>query len=208
MEPQWLTWAKQIQSIAQAGLAYSRDVYDLERFGMLRDLAVEIVENHTKAGREPIRLAFASEEGYATPKVDVRGVVFREGRILLVREKIDGAWSLPGGWADIGLSPSEIAVKEIREEAGYDTEAVRLLAVMDKKFHDHPPDLWHIYKIFILCRLTGGEGIGSEGTLETSDVGFFGPDELPELSVGRNTKAQILTMFEFLHDPHKAVLLD
>ncbi|MCZ8523963.1 MULTISPECIES: NUDIX hydrolase [Paenibacillus] len=208
MEPQWLTWAKQIQSIAQAGLAYSKDVYDLERFEMLRELAVDIVERHTGAGAEPIRLAFASEEGYATPKVDVRGVVFREGRILLVREKLDGAWSLPGGWADIGLSPAEIAVKEIREEAGYETETVRLLAVLDKKFHEHPPDLWHIYKIFILCRIVGGEGLGSEGSIETSDVGFFGPDELPELSIGRNTKAQILTMFEYLHDPQKAVILN
>lgn len=205
MNVKWLDWAKQIQAIAQTGLAYSRDVYDLERFEALRQLSVDILEQYTDTDAERIRLTFASDTGYATPKVDIRGVVFQEERILLVREKIDGAWALPGGWADIGLSPSEVAVKEIREESGFETEPVRLLAVLDKKFHNHPPEPYHIYKMFIHCRIVGGQAIGG---VETSEVGFFGLDELPELSAERNTAKQIGMMFEFLHNPDKAVLLD
>lgn len=161
--------------------------------------------SYTWAGKERIRLAFAGETGYATPKTDIRAVVFRDGKILLVREKIDGAWALPGGWADIGLSPSEVAVKEVREESGYEVKPVRLLAVLDKKFHDHPPEPYHIYKLFIRCDIVGGQALSG---VETSDVGFFAQDGLPELSVERNTAAQIHAMFEFLRDPAKEVLLD
>ena len=114
----WLEWAKQIQAVAQTGLAYSRDVYDLERFEQLRALSVEIMREYTNVETELLTALFAGEDGYATPKVDVRGVIFQENQILLVREKAEGEWSLPGGWADIGLSPSEIAVKEVREESG------------------------------------------------------------------------------------------
>ncbi|MDT3425923.1 ADP-ribose pyrophosphatase YjhB (NUDIX family) [Paenibacillus forsythiae] len=205
MEAKWLTWAKEIQAIAQTGLEYARDVYDIERYEALRELSVDIMANYTLESKEKIRLSFAGDKGYCTPKVDIRGVAFREGRILMVREKIDGKWSLPGGWADIGLSPREIAVKEIREESGFAARAVRLLGVLDKKFHDHPPEPYHIYKLFILCEIVGGE---AEGGLETSEVGFFKEDELPELSVERNTEKQILTMFEFLRQPDKAVILD
>nr|WP_245809603.1 NUDIX hydrolase [Cohnella massiliensis] len=204
-EPKWLEWAKQIQAIAQTGLTYAKDVYDIERYEALRQLSVDILANYTWAGKERIRLAFAGETGYATPKTDIRAVVFRDGKILLVREKIDGAWALPGGWADIGLSPSEVAVKEVREESGYEVKPVRLLAVLDKKFHDHPPEPYHIYKLFIRCDIVGGQALSG---VETSDVGFFAQDGLPELSVERNTAAQIHAMFEFLRDPAKEVLLD
>ncbi|OBZ11649.1 ADP-ribose pyrophosphatase [Bacillus sp. FJAT-27264] len=205
MEQKWLSWAKEIQAISQTGLAYAKDVYDIERYQALRELSVDILANYSYESKEKIRLAFAGEEGYCTPKVDIRGVVFREDKILLVREKLDGKWALPGGWADIGLSPSEVVVKEIAEEAGFQTEAVRLLAVLDKKFHEHPPEPYHIYKMFILCRITGGEA--SQG-VETSEVAFFGVDELPELSEERNTKTQLQTMFEYLQNPDKAVILD
>lgn len=131
--------------------------------------------------------------------------MFRDNKILLVQEKIDGAWALPGGWADIGLSPSEIAVKEIREESGFDTAAIRLLAVMDKKFHQHPPEPYHVYKLFIACEIIGGEATSG---LETSAVGFFDEERLPSLSLERNTPEQIKTMFEFLRDPQKSVILD
>lgn len=201
----WLDWAKQIQSIAQIGLTYSKDVYDLERFQALRELSVEIMDTYTLVGKEAINLKFANETGYATPKVDIRGVVFEEGRILLVKEKADGAWALPGGWADIGYSPSEVAVKEIREEAGYEVVPVRLLAVLDKKFYDHPPEPYHIYKMFILCQIVGGKALGG---VETSEVRFFGEHELPELSIERNTVAQVTSMFEYLRDPEKTVRLD
>lgn len=156
MEPKWLTWAKEIQGIAQTGLTYAKDVFDIERYQALRELSVDILANYTYESKERIRLSFAGEGGYSTPKVDIRGVIFKDDKILLVHEKLDGKWALPGGWADIGLSPSEVAVKEIAEESGYQAEAVRLLAVMDKKFHQHPPEPYHTYKMFILCRITGG----------------------------------------------------
>ncbi|MGG1516205.1 NUDIX hydrolase [Paenibacillus oryzisoli] len=204
-QPNWLRWAKQIQAIAQSGLTYSRDVYDRERFEELREMSVEMMEAYTFESRDKIKLTFASDEGYATPKVDVRGVVFREGQILLVREKIDGAWSMPGGWADIGYSPSEIAVKEVKEEAGFEVKPVRLLAVLDKKFHNHPPEPYHIYKIFILCEIVGGQ---AGGGLETSEVAFFAEDNLPPLSLERNTEKQIQLMFEYSKDPAKPVIVD
>jgi len=191
-QPRWLEWAKRVQAISQAGLAYSKDMYDLERFEQLRELSVEIMQAYTDAGTEKIRTLFAAEEGYATPKVDVRGVVFRGERMLLVREKQDGAWSLPGGWADIGLSPSETAVKEVREEAGLEVRTVRLLGILDNRGHGHPPSPWHVYKLFVLCEEAGGEaGAG----LETLEVGFFAEDELPELSPERNTPDQLAWLF-------------
>ncbi|MNB70502.1 Phosphatase NudJ [compost metagenome] len=205
MEAKWLSWAKEIQAIAQTGLEYGKDVYDLERYEALRELSIDIMENYTFESREKIKLSFADDKGYSTPKVDIRGVIFQEGKILMVREKNDGKWALPGGWADIGYSPSEVAAKEIWEESGFEARPVRLLAVMDKKFHGHPPDPYHIYKLFILCEISGGEAAGG---VETSEVGFFGEEELPELSVSRNTEAQIRTMFEYLRDPDKPVHLD
>lgn len=204
-EPLWLTWAKQIQAIAQTGLTYGKDVYDLERYTELRKLSVEIMESYTQAGTEQITLAFAGEKGYATPKSDVRGVVFRDNRILLVQEKSDGCWSLPGGWAEIGLSPTESIIKEIREEAGFEAQAVRLLAVMDRKFHHQPPGPYHIYTHFILCQIVGGEAASG---VETSGVGFFAEDELPPLSLSRNTPAQISRMFAYLHNPDLPVSID
>ncbi|MBU7319680.1 NUDIX hydrolase [Paenibacillus oleatilyticus] len=205
MNHRWLEWAKQIQAIAQTGLAYTKDVYDRERFEDLRQMSVDILAHYTETDPGKIKLTFASDTGYATPKVDIRGVVFRDGKLLLVREKHDGVWALPGGWADIGLSPSEVAVKEIKEESGFDAKPVRLLAVLDKKFHGHPPEPYHIYKLFIRCDITGGSATTG---VETSAVGFFGEDELPVLSVERNTEAQLRTMFEFLRDPDKPVILD
>lgn len=193
MQLKWLEWAKQIQAISQAGLAYSKDMYDLERFEMLRDLSVEILSQYTGVEQEQVRSLFAGEKGYATPKVDVRAVVFRDERLLLVREKVDGDWALPGGWADIGLSPKEVAAKEVLEESGLIVEPVRLLGVLDKKFHDHPPEPWHVYKMFILCEETGGE---AQAGMETMEVGFFSKDRLPPLSQGRNTLNQVLWLFE------------
>jgi len=205
MEIKWLEWAKGIQAIAQTGLAYSKDVYDIERYEQLRQLSIDILSGYTDAGTDKIKLAFASDTGYATPKVDVRAVVFQDERILLVREKIDGAWSLPGGWADVGLSASEVAVKEVQEESGYLVAPIRLLAVLDKKFHDHPPEPYHVYKMFIQCRIVGGEALSG---IETSEVAFYSMDELPELSLERNTEAQVKTMFQFLADPNRETILD
>jgi ADP-ribose pyrophosphatase YjhB (NUDIX family) len=205
MELKWLDWAKQMQAMAQTGLTYATDVYDIERYEALRQMSIEILAEYTSVSHEKISLAFASDNGYTTPKVDIRAVVFQDNKILLVREKVDGAWSMPGGWSDIGYSPKEIAVKETQEESGFDTAAVRLLAVLDKKFHNHPPSPYHVYKMFILCEIIGGEALAG---VETSDVGFFGLDELPELSVERNTVEQVQLMFEYLHNPNKEVIVD
>ncbi|MFC0210905.1 NUDIX hydrolase [Paenibacillus chartarius] len=192
MDPKWLEWAKQLQSIAQAGLTYSKDMYDLERFQQIRDISMEIMSEYTKTDMNTIQALFANETGYATPKVDVRAVIFKDDRILMVKEKIDGKWALPGGWADIGLSPTEVAVKEAREETGFDVRAVRLLAVHDKKCHPHPPSPYHVYKLFIQCEIVGGEATGGA---ETSEVRFYDINDLPELSIERNTESQIQTIF-------------
>ena len=192
-EVKWLTWAKQIQAISQNGLAYGKDIYDIERYEQLRSLSIEILNTYTKVDSNQIADLFANETGYATPKVDVRGVIFQDDKILLVKEKADGAWALPGGWADIGLSPREIVVKEVKEESGFDVVPRRLLAVLDKNKHHHLPSPYHVYKIFILCDINGGSAM--EG-METSEVNFFDRSNLPQLSEERNTYGQVQIMFD------------
>lgn len=196
MEIRWIEWAKQLQSIAQAGLTYSKDQYDLERFQQIRDISVEMMAEHTHIDKRIIKNLFANETGYATPKVDVRAVIFHNGQILMVKEKLDGKWALPGGWADIGLSPTEVAVKEAKEESGFDVKAVKLLAVHDKKCHPHPPSPYHTYKLFIACEIVGGR---AETGIETSEVAFFSEDGLPELSIERNTESQIRMAFRLMN---------
>lgn len=205
MDSKWLDWAKQLQSIAQAGLTYSKDDYDLERFELIRELSVDMMSQQTDVPQEKIRNLFANETGYATPKVDVRAVVFKDEKILMVKEKAGGVWSLPGGWGDIGLTPSEGAVNEVKEESGFDVKAVKLLGVLDKKCHPHPPSPYHVYKIFILCEIVGGE---AQTGIETNAVEFFAEDDLPPLSIGRNTESQIKLAFEYLHHPEKPVYFD
>ncbi|WP_102027687.1 NUDIX hydrolase [Salirhabdus sp. Marseille-P4669] len=205
MSYQWLEWAKRIQSIAQSGISFSKNIYDLERYEELRALSVEIMNGYTDLEMEKITELFANETGYQTPKVDVRGVVFKDNKILLVREIIDDKWSLPGGFCDIGISPSENIVKEMKEESGFRVRAKKLLALLDMNKHDHPPQLYHYYKIFIQCELIGGR---AEAGVETNDVQFFKEEELPNLSTARNTKEQISMLFEFLRNPEKEAIFD
>ncbi|MCM3616010.1 NUDIX hydrolase [Sutcliffiella horikoshii] len=205
MSYKWLDWAKQMQAIAQAGLTYSKDIYDIERFEQLRELSVEMMSEQTGLDKKKIRELFANETGYQTPKVDIRAVIIKDGRILLVKEKQDEGWSLPGGWADIGFSPTEVAVKEAYEESGYHVKATKLLGVFDKKYHPHPPSPYHIYKIFIACEIIGGE---ARSGIETSNVAFFHKDELPNLSIDRNTESQIMQMFAHYEKPSKEVQID
>ncbi|MCD7033959.1 NUDIX hydrolase [Metabacillus sp. GX 13764] len=205
MSLKWLEWAKEIQALSQAGLAYSKDVFDLERFERLREISIEIMEEYTEIDYQKIKTLFASETGYQTPKIDVRCAVFQDRKILLVKETADGKWSLPGGFGDIGLSPAEVAVKELREETGYEGEVLRLIGVMDKKNHPHPPSPSHIYKLFFLCRITGGK---AEASIETEDVQFFPKNDLPPLSIGRITEGQIHLMFDYLDNPDKPALFE
>jgi ADP-ribose pyrophosphatase YjhB (NUDIX family) len=191
-EPPWLDWARRIQAIAQAGISYTRSDYDLDRYRTLRALAVEMVARHADgaAAGDRVRLAelFASDTGYPTPKVDVRAFVARDGEVLLVRERTDGRWSLPGGWADVGSSPAQMAVREVAEESGYQVRATRLLAVWERARHNPTPGLSSVYKLAIACEVTGGR---PEPGYETRGVGWFPLDGLPELSLGRITAAQI-----------------
>lgn len=201
----WIDVALRLQALAQAGLTYCENPYDIERYEQIREISIGIMENHSGLEESFIREVFLAEKGYPTPKVDIRAVTFRGEKILMVRERIDGRWSIPGGWADVGLSPFEIAEKETREEAGIQVKALRLLAVLDKMKHHHPPDIYHAYKLFILCE---DNGESPSPGMETLDAAFFSPDELPPLSVERNTREQIGLMFEYLHDPGKPVICD
>lgn len=201
----WLEISKRLQSIAQAGLTYGNDKYDLERYEMLRDISIEILEKHTDESSEKIRDLFAFEKGYQTPKVDIRGVVFKDDKILMVKEVLDGKWSLPGGWADIGDTPKEVVEREVKEEAGMFVKATKLLAVLDKSCHEHPADIYHIYKMFFLCEdLNKTVPLG----IETSEIGYFSLDNLPDLSLGRITKGQIALLYEFLEHPEKEAIFD
>ncbi|WP_453989778.1 NUDIX hydrolase [Bacillus nitroreducens] len=205
MEPKWLEWAKQLQSIAQAGLTYSKDVYDLERFELLRTISVDIMTEYTDMDTRKIKELFANETGYATPKVDIRAIVFRGNKILMVKENNGGGWALPGGWGDIGLTPSEVAVKEVKEESGFDVKATKLIAVLDKKCHPHPSSPYHVYKMFIQCEIIGGQ---PKSGIETDEVEFFAENELPPLSIARNTESQIQLAFRHLHHPQEPVYFD
>lgn len=197
-----LDWARRLQALAQTGLTYAQDPFDIERYVAIRQIAAEIAAG-TGAGAEvaAFAAAFERETGYATPKVDVRGAVFdSEGRILLVRERSDGKWTLPGGWADVGVSPAENVTREIFEEAGFRTRALRLLAVYDRSRHEHPPMLHSVYKLFFHCEITGGEA-ATHGTSETDGVAFFAQGEIPPLSTGRVTAAQIDRFFDHHRQP-------
>ena len=205
MSFQWLNIAKRLQSIAQAGLTFAEGKYDRERYEQLRDISIEILENFSDGDETIIRKMFASETGYQTPKVDVRGVVFRDNKILMVREYADNRWALPGGWCEVGLTPRENVEKEVEEGAGLLVKAEKVLAIFDKKCHSHPPDIYAAYKLFILCSETGGN---LQTGMETVDVGFFAKTELPALSKDRNTESQILEMFRYLENPEQDLIFD
>ncbi len=194
-EPDWMSWMREIQAIAQTGLAFNPNPYDRERYQNLRALATRIASAHSGAPVERFAQLFADQSGYATPKVDTRGAAFDErGRVLMVRETIDGdRWTLPGGWADVNLTPAENIVREMREESGYQTRVRKLAAVWDRSRQGHPPDGFSCYKMFFVCEITGGEAARS---METSGVGFFGEDELPaDLSLSRILPHQLRRMF-------------
>jgi ADP-ribose pyrophosphatase YjhB (NUDIX family) len=201
----WIEWTQRLAAIAQSGLMYARDPFDVERYGLLRELASEVVAEHT--GRPAVDIAefFGREAGYATPKIDVRGVVFRDGEILLVRERSDGGWTLPGGWADVLDSPSLAIEREIREESGYEARSTKILAVFDRNRHPHPPQVFHVWKVFIRCEITGG---APRGSIETDGVAFFARDALPELSTTRVTEHQLALMFAHLDDPLRPAEFD
>ena len=190
-----LQLVKQVQALAETGLHYSENDYDLDRYQNLEEAALRMFSLVSGLSDETIRVATPEHNGYRTPKVDVRAVIFNDqDEILMVKERIDSRWSMPGGWCDVGYSPREVIEKEVYEEAGIRAKVTRLLAVLDKKCHDHPEDLFYAYKIFLECE-AGSYDISTG--METLDVGFFAQDSLPELSTPRNTRGQIDMMFDF-----------
>lgn len=195
-----LRWARELQAVAQAGLHYTESPYERERYGQVARVAAEMLAAQADLPVADVLQWNASDVGYATPKVDVRGVVFRDGRILLVREVQDGGrWTLPGGWADVNEPPSAAVEREIREESGFEAKAVKLLAVYDRETQGHrPPYARSIFKLFFRCEISGGEARASH---ETSGADFFAEDATPELSEARVLPKQIRRFFEHLRDP-------
>jgi ADP-ribose pyrophosphatase YjhB (NUDIX family) len=188
-----LELARRLLALSQTGLHFCSEEYDRERYREVVDIATKLLALDSGRTPEELHRAWFVEDGYATPKIDVRGAVFQEGRVLLVRERVDGKWTLPGGWADVNDTPSHAVEKEIEQESGFTARAAKLAAVYDRNLHGHPPYLFHTWKLFFICDLTGGE---RRTSYETTDVDFFPLDRLPELSLGRATAAQIQRMWE------------
>ncbi|HEX3845083.1 MAG TPA: NUDIX hydrolase [Steroidobacteraceae bacterium] len=198
-----IDWARKVQAIAQNGLAFTQDPFDHERYTQLTELVAAILAAQLAVPVAQAKGFWEGDAGYVTPKVDVRGGIFEEGRVLLVRERSDGKWTLPGGWVDINDSPSGAVAREILEESGYQARAVKLAALVDKLRHPHPPALHHIYKLFFLCERTGGAAAVSS---ETDAVQFFPVQALPELSTGRVLASQIERLYQ--HQLHPELPTD
>ncbi|HET9368170.1 MAG TPA: NUDIX hydrolase [Candidatus Udaeobacter sp.] len=194
----WVKWVRRLQSIAQNGRNYSKNEFDLQRYQQVEDVAAEIAARYSDGELQSIKAMFGRETGPATPKIDVRAAVISENKILLVKERGDG-WTLPGGWVDPGESPSEAAVRETKEESGYDVNAVRLMAIYDRDRQGHPPCPFHVYKLIFLCELAGGS---ARTSLETDAVSFYSEEELPALSESRILSPQVKRAFAFARDPN------
>lgn len=193
----WLKWAMEIQSLAQIGLAYTDDAYDVERYTRLREIAAEILAQKSDLNLETVKNLFCSETGYQTPKIDTRAAVFENGKILLVHEN-NGTWSLPGGWCDVLESVKSNTLKELKEETGLDAQAVKLIAVQDRNKHNKPVYAYGVCKVFVLCDVIGGK---FEENIETTEIKYFSLDELPDhLAEEKVNKEQIKMCFEAYND--------
>lgn len=200
----WLEWAIELQSLAQAGLTYGKDVYDRERYERIRDISAEILSYKTDISVEKVKNLFCNEVGYQTPKLDTRAAVFEHEKILLVKEN-NGKWSLPGGWVDVNLSVKENTVKEVKEESGLDVTADRIIAIQDRDRHNLPAYAYGVCKIFVLCSVLGGE---FEKNIETTEFRYFNKAELPELATEKNTKEQIDMCFNAYYNKDWIVEFD
>ena len=200
-----MQWAQQLQAVAQTGDAYAKNEFDRQRYDLVRDIAAAMMAAGTGAEPQAIIELFAPGGGYATPRIDVRAAVFRDDRILMVQERSDGLWTLPGGYADVGDCPSVAIEREVHEESGFTVRASRMVALFDRNRHPHPPFGYHIWKVFFLCELLGGE---PRASVETSDVGFFSESELPPLSKGRISVRQVQHMFEHHRNPQLPASFD
>jgi len=203
--PRWLQWAREIQAVSQTGLTYASSEYEVQRYQRLAEIAAEIVQDHTDLPQERLISDFVMQVGYATPKVDVRGAVVRDGQILLVQERADGRWCMPGGWADVGDLPSEMVAREVWEESGFQVVPCKLIGIYDANRSGRPLKLYHAYKVIFLCDLTGGEARPSD---ETLDVRFFPFEDLPPLSLSRTHQRHLAEVEAHLRDPDRPAAFD
>lgn len=200
----WLQWAVELQSIAQAGLFYGKDKFDIERYERLREISAEMISYKTEIPMEKVRDLFCCETGYQTPKLDTRAAIFQDGKILLVKE-CSGKWSLPGGWVDVDLSVKENTIKEVKEEAGLDVTADRIIAVQDREKHNLPVYAYKICKVFVLCTVIGGV---FKENIETTESRYFGLEELPLLAEDKNNREQIEMCFRANADENWQTIFD
>ena len=201
----WLKWAIEIQSLAQAGLAYTGNVYDIERYERLREISAEMIKEKSNIKLEKVKDLFCNETGYQTPKIDTRAVIFKDNKILLTHEK-SGTWSLPGGWCDVLESVKSNTIKEVKEETGLDVEGVKVISIQDRNKHNKPVYAYGICKIFVLCNVIGGEFAEN---IETTEIKYFSLDEIPEnLAEEKTNREQIEMCFKAVSNENWQVEFD
>ena len=191
MKEQWLEWAIELQSLAQAGLTYGKDIFDRERYERIREISAEIMAYKTDIPVQKVKDLFCNETGYQTPKLDTRAAIFQNGKILLVKEN-SGKWLLPGGWVDVNVSVKENTIKEVKEEAGLDVTADKVIAIQDRSKHNLPVYAYGVCKIFVLCTIIGG---AFKENIETTGFAYFSENELPELATEKNNEEQVKMCF-------------
>ncbi|WP_277133666.1 NUDIX hydrolase N-terminal domain-containing protein [Bacteroides congonensis] len=204
LQPQWLEWAKELQFLAQTGLTYSKDVFDIERFERIREISAEIISAQSELSLEKVKDLFCNETGFQTPKLDTRAAIFKEDKILLVKER-NGTWSLPGGWVDVNQTVKSNTEKEVEEEAGLKVEATRIIAVQDRNMHNVPPYAYNVCKVFVLCEILSGH---FQPNIETTESDYFRLEELPLLAEEKNNEEQIKMCFSAYHDKNWQVLFE
>lgn len=204
MKEQWLEWAIELQSLAQAGLTYGKDIFDRERYERIREISAEIMAYKTDIPVQKVKDLFCNETGYQTPKLDTRAAIFQNGKILLVKEN-SGKWSLPGGWVDVNVSVKENTIKEVKEEAGLDVTADKVIAIQDRSKHNLPVYAYGVCKIFVLCTIIGG---AFKENIETTGFAYFSENELPELATEKNNEEQVKMCFEAYQTKNWSTLFD
>jgi ADP-ribose pyrophosphatase YjhB (NUDIX family) len=204
-KPTWLEWAREIQSLSQTGLTYATKDYDIQRYRRFMEIAAEIVQNYTNLDKIKLAQNFLAQPGYATPKIDVRGAVVQNGKILLVQEKLDKCWCMPGGWAEVGELPSQSIIREIQEESGFEVIPRKCIGVYDANRGPKPVEFYHAYKIIFLCDIISGQARPSDETLA---VDFFSFDDLPPLSKFRTNDQHLAEVQAQLMDASRPAAFD
>jgi ADP-ribose pyrophosphatase YjhB (NUDIX family) len=202
--PKWLGWVWEIFSLSQSGLTYSGNQYDIERYKRLQEITAEIIANQSEISSETVLESFSMQAGYITPKIDVRGAVIHDKKILLIQERADGKWAMPGGWADLGNAPASVAEREVWEESGFRVKAEKVVAVIDAN-RIQPMEFYHAYKIIFLCKLLDGV---PRPSYETLAVDFFDLYDLPPLSSYRTNEEMIREVFAHIKNPNRPTAFD